>query len=260
MKIQTIVGDLRFINDILLFIIMIAGIIIFISRSVPPKPRIPPKPQSLPIVQKTDPIASEKSIDVGPRPAVLNDFLVFEITNNKVIENYYPNYDMQDGPGGPGSAGGRPGGYAGSGRPGGRATVNLLFVKNDGSIVRTLFKENCLMLSHSFAFMRMPSVRQIEGEQNSKNTYLVVTEDNGSGEISEKGRKDLYVSDYDGNNLKMVLQSVDSYYPLDRNRIFISQKEQQNTKYYSYDLVNGILVSLINTKDFIYSKKNQKAQ
>jgi hypothetical protein len=218
-----------------------------------PKPinRTQPVRASLPIVQKPNPTVSEASIQISTWPIVVNDYLVFDITNNKIVENTYPAYNGPEAS--PGGAGQPEGGYGrGPGPDQNRSIVNMLFVKNDGSITRTLFKENCLILSRRMASYRIPGPNQLQNVL-PKNIYLVVTTDtNGNGRLDMNDSKVLFVSDYDGTDLTKVMESIENYFPIDSNRLLILQKNQQETQYYTYDLVAGSLTPLINTKDLGY--------
>jgi len=256
-RIKPFIARYRFINDVLLFAIMVAGIALFIiSQATPRRSPAPPPRPSLPVVPRTDPSAKTVSIELAPRPVVLNDYLVFPMTDNKLVENAYPNY----GPSGDGAPRGQ---GAGPGPVQQRRTVNLLFVKNDGSQTRTLFKQNCLIVMQTYAgnapYLN-PANPSYGPKTISKNVYLAVTGDtNNNGTFDFSDRKDLFVSNYDGTELKEVLQSVGWYQGIGDDKLLILQDDSQGaTQYYSYDLSDGSLKQLINTKDLTYSSEGSK--
>ena len=77
-----------------------------------------------------------------------------------------------------------------------------------------------------------------------KNLYGAIREDtNHDGYLSSDDREDFYVSDYNGRNLKLVLEDATGWQVIRDNTVFITQGKREAHKFYIYDVVADELKS-----------------
>ncbi len=115
-------------------------------------------------------------------------------------------------------------------------TVNMMFV-SEGESGRLLFKADRLITD----------VRIINSEQKNRSDYLLdknlyetVDEDSsGDGFLGEDDQKALYVSDYDGRNLKQIATGVSKLILIDDNEVLIAKGEKQKMQFFIYDVHSG---------------------
>lgn len=121
--------------------------------------------------------------------------------------------------------------------------VNLLFVPKLGSSY-LLMKDNAYIIKTSFYDVSKDKKRY--KKNLSKNLYLIISKDkNADGFLnSDDDTADLYVSDYNGKNLKVVLKGVENYQIIDDNFLMIEAKEKSGTTFYTYDILTKELLKL----------------
>lgn len=120
--------------------------------------------------------------------------------------------------------------------------VNLLFVpKSDPSYL--LMKDNAYIIETSFYNESKEEHRY--NRKLSKNIYLIISKDtNSDGFLNFEDVTDLYVSDYNGKNLNIVLKGVNDYKLIQDNLIMIEVSEKSGTIFYTYDLLTKKLLKL----------------
>lgn len=121
--------------------------------------------------------------------------------------------------------------------------VNLLFVPESGSSY-LLMKDNAYIVKTSFYDDSKDKDRY--RRNLSKNLYLIISKDkNEDGFLkSDDDTADLYVSDYNGKNLNVVLKGVYDYKVIQDNLIMIEVREKPGVTFYTYDVITKKLVKL----------------
>ena len=121
--------------------------------------------------------------------------------------------------------------------------VNLLFVPKLGSSY-LLMKNSALITKTSF-FDESKELYRLD-RKLSKNIYLIISKDtNKDGFLSRDGDKaDLYISDFNGKNLSLVLKEVEDYELIQDNLIMIEVREKSGILFYTYDLLTKKLFKL----------------
>lgn len=121
--------------------------------------------------------------------------------------------------------------------------VNLLFVPKSGSSY-LLMKDDGYIIKTSFYDDSKEKHRY--KKKLSKNLYLVISKDENSDGFlnSDDDAADLYVSDYNGKNLKLILKGVENYELMQDNFIMIEAREKSGVTFYTYDLLTKELLKL----------------
>lgn len=120
--------------------------------------------------------------------------------------------------------------------------VNLLFVPKSGSSY-LLMKNNAYITKTSY--YRVSKDKDRYNKNLSKNIYLVISKDtDADGFLSRDDMADLYVSDYNGKNLNIVLKGVESYKPIKDDLIMIEVRGKSDMVFYTYDLLTKKLLKL----------------
>ena len=115
-------------------------------------------------------------------------------------------------------------------------TVNMMFV-SEGESGRFLFENDRLIADVEF----------INSEQEhrsdylfDKNLYETVDEDSsGDGFLGEDDKRTLYVSDYDGRNLKQVATGISKLILIGNNKVLIVKGEKQEKQFFVYNVQSG---------------------
>ena len=72
-----------------------------------------------------------------------------------------------------------------------------------------------------------------------RNIYLVTTSDtNKDGFLNYEDAQTLYVSEYDGAELKVVLEDVESYRELSANLLLITKRVGSDTEFFEYEVIS----------------------
>ncbi|MBN2703047.1 MAG: hypothetical protein JXR23_02455 [Pontiellaceae bacterium] len=123
------------------------------------------------------------------------------------------------------------------------SVVNILFVNISGER-RKLFESDRLIAGWAFCSHQQASVKS-SSYSLGKNLYIVVDEDtNDDGSLSEDDQRNLYASDYDGANLKLIMEDISSYRMIDDNEVLISQDNGETEDFYFYNVETDELVKL----------------
>jgi hypothetical protein len=115
-------------------------------------------------------------------------------------------------------------------------TVNIMFV-SEGESGRLLFENDRLIID----------VKIINTEQGhrsgflfDKNLYETVDRDSsGDGFLSEDDERSLYVSDYDGRNLKQVTTGISKLILVGNNKVLIVKGKKQEKQFFVYNVQSG---------------------
>ena len=125
------------------------------------------------------------------------------------------------------------------------ALVNLLFTKR-GESARKLFDKDSYITS--FKLYKIRSSKRYNSMKLEKNIYSVIKDDTNKDNILDsKDREDLYVSDYDGQNLTLVTEDIVSYKLVEDNQVLISKMLKNQTQLYIYDVLSKELTLLDTT-------------
>ncbi len=124
-----------------------------------------------------------------------------------------------------------------------RQKVNLLFVPKSGPSY--LLIKNDVYISR-ISYYEKPSKGSFNRTMLSKNIYLIIDKDtNGDGFLDQEGDVvNLYVSDYNGNNITLVLKDVDNYRVEGDDSLIIEVSIEGKSSFYSYDVAENKLSRL----------------
>ena len=118
--------------------------------------------------------------------------------------------------------------------------VNLMFTKI-GEKNHLLFETNALIVRFSPAYVEAGSNKNVL----SKNIYLVAKNDtNKDGFLNQYDKKELLVSEYDGANLKPVMNNVEGYQLIENDMILVYAKGAGGTLYYTFNVLTGEIIQL----------------
>ncbi|AWB65550.1 hypothetical protein C2869_03465 [Saccharobesus litoralis] len=122
----------------------------------------------------------------------------------------------------------------------GNNVVNLLFSSKSGE-KHKLFAHDVYVTS----FELVIEENNRNKKRLSKNIYSVVENDsNNDGFLSKEDNRNLYISDYDGTNLKKIASQVKMYQVIADDELLIHQYDQANSIYYSYNVKTSELLKL----------------
>lgn len=110
------------------------------------------------------------------------------------------------------------------------AVANLIFVK-DG-VQKRLFDKNALIYKYSFAYFDSEPYQLM----CDYNIYAVVNQDTNNDKLlNGMDNVSLYVSDYDGNGLEQISQSINSFNFTGGNAFVFSEYDSKTETFYRYD-------------------------
>lgn len=119
-----------------------------------------------------------------------------------------------------------------------KSVVNVMFV-NSQNIRTMLFEKDVMVINNHYANFdpqRYPS------PMATFNIFSVVSNDtNKDGHLDRDDRQDLYVTQYDGQQRILVMEDISQYELIGNNLLLISQKEENEAKFYEYNLNNKTL-------------------
>ena len=118
-------------------------------------------------------------------------------------------------------------------------TVNLLFAPKSGESYN-LMENNAYIISASFYKSGENSYQKL-----SKNLYLIVSDDtNGDGFLSTKDSADLFMSDYNGKNMSVVLKGVETFDVIQDDLLLIEKKSEGKKLFYTFNVLTKKLFQL----------------
>ena len=118
--------------------------------------------------------------------------------------------------------------------------VNLMFTKA-GEKNHLLFESNALIVEFSPIQLKETEYRNVL----SKNIYSVAKKDtNEDGFLNQHDKKELLVSEYDGSNLKTVINNIEGYQIISNDMVLVYTKESNDTIYYTFNVLSGVLIKL----------------
>jgi len=123
-----------------------------------------------------------------------------------------------------------------------RNTVNLIFSSESGSNLK-LFENDLLITNIETArFTSDTNLPLLD-----KNIYSVVISDsNEDGFLKYNDNKDLYLSDYNGEGLELIMSGIQNSRVIANNRLLISKLETEVSEMYLYDII-GKKTTKLNT-------------
>ncbi len=113
--------------------------------------------------------------------------------------------------------------------------TNFIFIKQGEKTERTLFPSNVFIYKHSFQLFYEDEPSR---DRNSLecNVYAVIKEDTNNDKVlNDKDSIALYVSDYDGGNLKEISSAAVTFQLTDKNQFLFSEYDGTNLLYFVYD-------------------------
>lgn len=126
------------------------------------------------------------------------------------------------------------------------SAVNVLFVNISGDSYK-LF-ESDRFISRMEIYSPLQNKDSIYPYSLEKNLYSVADKDsNSDGFLSEDDQQNLYSSDYNGTNLKLILEDISGYRIIDDNEVLIFCDTGDTEVFYLYKAESEELVKL-NTK------------
>lgn len=133
--------------------------------------------------------------------------------------------------------------------------VNLIFARGDGADEKRLFSENVFIERYSFERREYnDSTRETE-VVFPKNAYAVIErDDNGDGVLSADDFVCLYISDYDGGNLKKLAGNICFCRIEEDALIFADYKDGEKT-YRAYDSKTGRVKKIKSSKESVAEKQ-----
>ena len=85
--------------------------------------------------------------------------------------------------------------------------VNMLFIAKNTFKKKLLFDKDLLIVHHKLA-----NFNNRDGHYCSKNIFQVIKEDtNNNNKYDEEDRHDLYVSNYNGSEVRELIKDIDSW-------------------------------------------------
>jgi hypothetical protein len=132
-------------------------------------------------------------------------------------------------------------------------TVNVLFIDKHG-INRRLFKKDHLIKDYTLANSHDTRPKEIYDSNSQfkldKNIYLAMEDDsNQDGFLSKQDHKNLYLSDYNGDDTKLLMKNVENYSLVNNNQLLIVKYRKKIKEFYLYDIINLELKLLNNSLD-----------
>jgi hypothetical protein len=121
--------------------------------------------------------------------------------------------------------------------------VNIIFVDGSGNR-KKLFKSDHLIKNLTFANFKVDdnptnNIRNLRDQDFylDKNIYSVFTKDsNNDGFLSSDDAKSLYLSDYNGENLKLIFDDILRYRVIASNKLLIEMDVGSEVEFYLYDI------------------------
>ncbi len=157
--------------------------------------------------------------------AMIQDIHVLRMTSDKVIMqnkiNDSDSFNMFSGVGGE------------------TTTVNLLLVDSNNSSYK-LFDQDTFIQDFKLV-NTADDQRYIDHYDeiflNSKNIYSVInTDTNQDGFLSDEDQRNLYISDYNGLNLQLVLKNINRYQMIKDDLVLVKQRIKGKDILHTYDL------------------------
>ena len=119
--------------------------------------------------------------------------------------------------------------------------VNLIFVGPDGE-GKVLFEQDVRINQYELSRDEKETPYGRHQLLLERNLYLVTTSDtNKDGFLNYEDQQTLYVSEYNGAELKVVLEDVESYQELSANLLLITKRVDSKTEFFEYDVISGAL-------------------
>ena len=119
--------------------------------------------------------------------------------------------------------------------------VNLIFV-GPGGEGKVLFEQDVRINQYELSRDEQETPYGHHRLLLGRNLYLVTTSDtNKDGFLNYEDQQTLYVSEYNGADLKVVLEDVESYQELSANLLLITKRVGSKTEFFEYEVISGAL-------------------
>ena len=119
--------------------------------------------------------------------------------------------------------------------------VNLIFVGPDGE-GKVLFGQDVKINQYELSRDEGKTPYGRHEFMLARNLYLVTTSDtNKDGFLNYEDAQTLYVSEYNGAELKVILEDVESYQELSANLLLITKRVGSGAEFFEYDVISGAL-------------------
>lgn len=132
----------------------------------------------------------------------------------------------------------------------GKNLVNLLFYK--GLAKHSLLEKDGLINSVRYAYFKKPKINRSGNYDEDtqiafhQNLYQIITKDrNGDKKLNHDDGIDLFVTNYDGRGLRLLVKNFYSYNFPRNQEVIIETRSDNKIKFYKYSTVTGKLNNLI---------------
>ncbi|MFC2603568.1 MAG: hypothetical protein ACFNX0_06670, partial [Treponema sp.] len=110
--------------------------------------------------------------------------------------------------------------------------TNFIFVKSDGQEELKLFPSNVFIYKYEFS----RDSEELYAYSHECNIYAVIKGDTNNDKVlSSEDDISLYVSDYNGKNLKEISPSIMSVLLIDKNELLFTEYAEEKLSYFVYD-------------------------
>lgn len=110
--------------------------------------------------------------------------------------------------------------------------TNFIFVKSDGQDELKLFPSNVFIYKYEFS----RDSEELYAYSHECNIYAVIKGDTNNDKVlSSEDDISLYVSDYNGKNLKEISPSIMSVLLIDKNELLFTEYAEEKLSYFVYD-------------------------
>ena len=119
--------------------------------------------------------------------------------------------------------------------------VNLIFVGPDGE-GKVLFEQDVRINQYDLSRDEKKTSYGRHPFLLARNLYLVTASDtNKDGFLNYEDAQTLYVSEYNGADLKVVLEDVESYQEVSVNLLLITKRVGSKTEFFEFEVISGAL-------------------
>jgi hypothetical protein len=224
------IEKIRNINTVIVFMLLLIGIVysivqgvLFIINSFPHN-----SSQEIQII----PSESKTTITQETRyNTLLRDVFVFSVESNSVREVANDKFEKS---------------VASNNRSSNNEIVNFQFISEKQKQEQQLLPNNSLIISYQFI-----NDEKLNGFLLSKNVYAIAEKDSDNNKkLSSDDVIDLYVSDYNGKNLKIIGQNIYGYQVVKNNTVLFTEvmDNKQIIKIYSTENNDVQEIKRINSK------------
>jgi Na+-transporting methylmalonyl-CoA/oxaloacetate decarboxylase gamma subunit len=202
--------------------------------------------EGIPIVASSEKAAKKLKIEIDDDMTQVKDVLIFKVKSNMLIAKGGKGIsNMFLDSSGSGSVAGV-GGVSDT-----RFIVNFLFVSTITGKKKFLFDRYVFICDVDYAEFRNPeSLSTSPHTYFSKNVFKVISKDSdGNGMLDLDDQNDLYVSDYDGRNLKLIQADIEDYTINDRQKLLVTSENNGKKVIRFYDAEKDQMKLILNSAE-----------